>query len=638
MELKDILKNPVSAEQYLADKRAACREKYTAIVEGIRARLSDKPFVEKTVRDAEFALKHQFNLPGTKGLRVDVGTPPRWYEIIDDHEYTWVLSRHYWFVDLVNAYHLTGERKYADAALSDMENWIDSCPRYPVHGTDDARLRKEFGGGVNPWRSFEAGVRMSESWRAVYEGLLHYDGMTPELHAKMSVSAWEHADMLMIVGPLLHPKADHNHYLVQMQGALDAVCMFPEWSVSAEWQQICVREVVRCALYQFTDEGGQIEATPGYHSMCLMRLYTIEALSREYGFALPEEFYRTMAGANEYMCHSLNPSGIVSAIGDTGNGRHGDNVAEDHYRKFGELGTFRKIAPMLSENVRARIAPRDLAEADAYALSLPSETHFQTALGHFMARTGWDRDASYFMATCRTPVNNGHTHQDPMTFCLSLCGDRIVIDPGSFTYQDNVARRTCKSPEYHSCLTFGWRPAYGYLSSWGFTPQKDGRLYREYRVGELMAVDGSHDNYLPNEHKRLYALAEKDVFFVADRVKNVTGEVVSLFFYLDDETVRVYPGEAKGERIRILWANDMQAQSIHSGGAGYPGERQKRRLVLEDRTPCEDALYLTVFTKSDSVRDAKASLRPDGAAEISYTKGDKTHTFVWKFDESLEKA
>jgi hypothetical protein len=77
MELRDILKNPVSAEQYLEEKRAACREKYTAIAESIRARKSDQPFFEKTVREAEFALKHQFNLPGTKGLRVDVGTPPR---------------------------------------------------------------------------------------------------------------------------------------------------------------------------------------------------------------------------------------------------------------------------------------------------------------------------------------------------------------------------------------------------------------------------------------------------------------------------------------------------------------------------------------------------------------------------------
>ena len=633
MELKDILKKPMSAVQYLEEKRAACRDAYTKIMEGVRARADDRPFVEQTLRDADYALKHEFALPGTHG-RVHVGTPPRWFETTSNYEYTWVLSRHYWFPALVNAYLLTGESKYAAAAVSDIENWIDSCPRYPVHGTDEAKLRYEFGYGVLPWRSFEAGVRMTETWRVLYEGLLLTDFMTPELHAKISISAWEHADMLMVVAPILHPKADHNHYLVQMQGALDAVCLFPEWQVSEQWQAIAIGEVVRCALYQFTTEGGQIEGTPGYHSMCLQRLFTICTLSKEYGFALPESLYRTMGLASEYMCHSLAPSGHASAIGDTGLGKYGDGVVEDYYRRFGDLGIFRKLVPLLSDAVRARIAPEELKAAEAYALALPAETHFQTELGQYMARTGWGTDASYFMAVCHTPVNNGHSHQDPLTFCLSLMGDRITVDPGSFTYEYNVARRTCKSPEYHSCLTFGHKPPFECTSSWGFTPQKDGRLHREYRIGELMAVDGAHDNYLPNEHARLFALVDKETFLVADRVTNATGEDVSQFFFVDDPTLTAGFGEARGERVRILWAGDLQAQTVHAldGTARKPG---MRRLVLEDRSHKEHALYLTVFTKSNTLQDA--SIRDeDGAARISYTKDGKQTVLRWQFDTSLE--
>lgn len=638
MQLNDVLTKPMTEEEYLAYKRELMKDTYGAVMEKIREKKTDEAFVRSTLAQAKEAMTHRFVLPGTDGVPMDVGNPPAWHECRSgDAEYTWVLNRHQYFTPLVDAYLLTGERAYAEQAIADLEDWIDQCPCYPVHGTEKEHLCKEFGYGVNPWRSFEAGVRMSESWRSLYEKLLLTDLMTPHLHARISLSAYEHAQMLVVVAPILHPDAAHNHYLVQMQGVLDAVCLFPEWEMSKTWLDLSVQEVVRCALFQFTDEGGQIEGSPGYHSLCLTRLFSIRCMADERGFTLPAHFTETMNKASEYMCYVTPPSGITCSIGDTGIGRIGETAAMSYYEHFGELGVFRKLYPLLSNTAKERLPADVRADAERYVSRLGAEVHFQHGLGHYMARTGWGRDASHVMFCCHTPVNNGHSHQDPLTFTLALRGYDIVIDPSCYTYQDNVSRYVYKSPAYHSCLTFGHRMPFYCTSSWGFTRQRDGHLYRDYRLEDVMACDGAHDNYLPSEHRRLCALVGDDLFLVADRVHNDANEDVTLTFHVNDPTLTIGHTEARGEHVRILWAGELQVQAIDAAKApGMDRQAPTRRLVLEDRCGATDAQYLTVFTTDASVKDVRIE-EENGATLISYEKGGVRTTYRWRFNESLTK-
>ena len=90
--------------------------------------------------DAAYAMQNKFSIPGSCGERIYVGTPPKWDVMhTNDEEGLWVLNRTHYFGDLSRLYHLTGKGEYAEKVLSDMENWIDTCPLGPLPSENTTR-------------------------------------------------------------------------------------------------------------------------------------------------------------------------------------------------------------------------------------------------------------------------------------------------------------------------------------------------------------------------------------------------------------------------------------------------------------------------------------------------------------------
>jgi hypothetical protein len=57
---------------------------------------------------------------------------------IGDHKIIWELNRHQYWLQLGRAYWLTGDRRYAQAIVDQMENWLDSNP--PLTGINWASM------------------------------------------------------------------------------------------------------------------------------------------------------------------------------------------------------------------------------------------------------------------------------------------------------------------------------------------------------------------------------------------------------------------------------------------------------------------------------------------------------------------
>ena len=111
----------------------------------------------------------------------DIGFPPRWNRdpktgteaplvfgktlnyrderIVGDIKYLWEPNRHLELVTLSQAWHLTGEMKYADGCRTLLESWFEQCP-YPL--------------GVNWTSSLEHSVRLV-NWAVTWH-LLSFKG------------------------------------------------------------------------------------------------------------------------------------------------------------------------------------------------------------------------------------------------------------------------------------------------------------------------------------------------------------------------------------------------------------------------------------------------------------------------------
>ncbi len=640
MELSDILLHAYTDEEYLAHQRQLHRARIEAAFDELR-RAATPTHIEGLRRAAAPASEHRFVFPGTGGELFDVGTPPAWHEQrTDDEEYVWALNRTHWFKTWSELYVLTGEECFAESTFADLENWIDSCPLPPLPREDDTHaaivpLSAPFC-KVTPWRTLEVGIRVFDSWNIAYERLLFSAHMTPERHTKMVCSFYEHAKVLRVMSPYFWPRADHNHYLHEMLGLLQITCLFPDFKQAPVWQPYALHELGRCVDFQLTEDGGQVEGSPNYHSGCLSMFFEIAALARAYGLTLPDNVLRGCQKGAVYEMFTIQPNGYLSSVGDTAMDLYRPNAVTRYYKCFGELGPTEKLLAIYPP-----FAPQDIPEqvqqaARAVANSAPGEDNYQRTLGQYMARTGWRRTDSYLHFICCTPVVNGHAHQDPMSFALTLQGDPVVIDPSYFTYKESPERKLFKSPEYHSCLTFDDKPPFAYVNMWGYTPQKEGSIRRTYRGEGFFAADASHHGYDPDYHKRLCLLVGDDTCIIVDDVINCTGTDVRLYFHMDDPATRIEGDVAVNEHVRVLLPQGLTAEVLASRKAkrcdvGLPSARIK----LTD-TSHTHAQYVTVFTKREDITHPTVR-RTEGGLRIRYQQGEQTVSFLWSFSCALTR-
>ena len=641
MQLNDILKGKFTDEEYLAHQRALHKERCEKQIAWVKKDIDDPKYIESFRDTCSYYMQNMFILPGTKGARLHVGTPPAWHECrTDDEEYLWCLNRTNYYNDLTAMYHLTGERAYAEKTMGDLLNWIDSCPIGPLpdENTTPEQMAGiyKFFGGLTPWRSLEVGIRMFDSWNYAYDRLLHTDFMTPEAHSKIVRGFYEHGLVLREMSPRYWPNADQNHYLHEMLGLLEIVCLFPDLKEADAWREFAIHELVRCAKAQISPDGGQIEGSPGYHWGCLAMFFTIVDFANTFNLTLPEEILETCRKATDYTLMATGPDGIVTPFGDTGCYVVCDKLVKRYYTCFGELGTTAKFFGICPSSDPDVIPEAVQAEAREYAKTAGSEDNFQRQLDQYFARTGWTREDSHFGFMCHSPVCNGHSHIDPMTFTLYLKGDLVVVDPSFFTYKESPERKLYKSPEYHSTLTFDNKSPYEYKQSWSFGPQKEGKLRARYHFGNVYAADASHHGYDPDYHKRLCALVGDDVFIVADDVANVTGTDVRIYFHMDDPTVKIVGNTAKSDRILVLLPEGVEAETVAcEKSLRVDITRPSSRIILTDKSG-KSRQYLTIFTKRDDVADPKIERVKDGV-KISYKQGGEEVAFLWSFTNSLKR-
>ena len=642
MQLNDILKTKFTDEEYLQHQRELHQDRCDKAIAWVKKDINNEKHMNELYDAAHYSMQNMFSLPGTMGKRIHVGTPPAWHECrTADEEYLWSLNRMHYFTELTALYHLTGERMYAEKVMSDMIDWIDTCPlrSLPDENTTPEEMheiRKHFS-GLTPWRSLEVGIRMFDSWNHAYDRLLHTDFMTVENHTKIAISFYEHALVLREMSPRYWPDANHNHYLHEMLGLLEIACMFPDFAESESWRDFAIHELGRCARAQLSDDGGQIEGSPSYHYGCLGMFFALLELAKTYDLTLPKDIMERCRNARDYALMSTGPDGILVPFGDTPCISVYEKLALACYKSFGELGEAAKVFAIFPENDPDVIPEQEQAKARELAKNAPAQDNHQHQIDQYFARTGWTREASYFGFMCHTPVCNGHSQQDPMTFVLYLNGDPVVVDPSYYTYRECEERKLYKSPEYHSTITFDNKPPYEYKSRWSFGPQKEGKIRKSYRLGNVFAADASHHCYDPDYHKRLCALVGEDVFLVADDVVNVTGTDVRLYFHMHDPEVKIVGSEAKSDRIRVLLPKGVAAETVAS-------ERSTRtditvpssRIILTD-TCGKSRQYLTIFTKREDVTDPKIERTADGV-RISYKQGGEEVAFLWSFTESLKKV
>lgn len=609
------------------------------------------------VRQGEQCLRGMLILPGSAKPHF-IGNPVNWHEnLFNDAEYTYFLNRMDHWRRMLEAYSLTGNEEYAHKVMEEFYHWIEHCPCQPLYDEKGNLAIENFDGfecNMGIWRALEVGIRMYRTWPHIIHHLIDTPFIDERFLETYLSSVYQHAQILYQISPLLWPKADHNHYLMENNGLLYLSCMFPEFKDSENWQQQAIRELERSIRIQVTSGGGQIEGCPSYHNGCIYWFALPVLLSQKYHFSLSQEYLERLNRMIEYSLYATRPSGENCAWGDsntfTGTLTGG---AFCHYLAFGDPQYVRQARTFFRYEDLLQSASNYIWEVpdldDFYSLlnqvkehslapSLPTIS-WQKELKQVFLRTDWSPNALSLMFACRTPIQNAHAHMDPAGFDFTAYGRPLLVDPGIFCFRDDNDRRLFKSIHWHNCLTVNHQDPWEYISSWAYGEQQDGTILHAEAGQRLMYAISEHSNYKPAIHKRTVALVDGQFLLVLDILDHISEDSsIQINFHMDSPAAMA---DSAGSYAHSI--SDRANIGIFSDGDTKPSLVPARRSTKDDvahdtmiaRFEAEHLsggfhVFISVVCPSpagqelSAVTEIKKAVSENGVIRISFFK-DGTH-------------
>lgn len=657
MTLKTILQEPLNQEELY--QRVKNRYKQVEKRRGLSVKEKAGQIAtlfpeikEGLLKDAAYAMAGKVKLPGTGGGYAPVGNPPKWTEnTYNTNEYIWQINRMDHWLTLLAAYTLTGDEAYGNKVVDELNNWIDVMVRPALIKGDKEAAYKNFN-DINGWRSLEVGIRLHKSWPEVIENLMDTNLMTPALLEKFALSVYEQAEVLAEVCPMFFPEADHNHYVMENLGLLWAATYFPEFKQADQWKDQAVRELERCMAVQMTDDGAHIEGCPMYHNGCV-RWFTLgHLIAKDFGIAFSKSYMDRLEKSLEYSIYSFRPTGKLVPWGDSKanqgaimGGFYGYlafdrpdcllilekytdretllNVVKDHIWFLEDISKFAKD---LEEKVK---------------VDMPTVS-WQKTTKQVAIRTDWSKGALSLFFACYSPVHTSHAHMDPMGFDFTALGKTLLADPGYYTYQDTPKRRQYKSPQWHNTLTVNKQDPYEYQSSFGYGPQKEGRILDVVTEEDLMYVIAEQESYAPVVHKRFIGIKDQSMLIILDLLENTDkNDTVQLYYHIDSVNVKISENkqeaytEDQDVNVGIYTAGSLQG-ALQAGTISEDTdiERDSIRFCLEDKGGYEGVrrIYATVVVPYEGanikeLKNLKVELI-DGNAVCTFEL-DKAHRIEW---------
>jgi hypothetical protein len=422
---------------------------------------------ETIVNAADSVLAGRIALLGYGPL--EVGVPPNWncdfvagkrWPQIDsalirtvrddgsDVKVPWELSRLQFLPVLAKAYRVSGEKRYREGTKAVLSDWIENNP---------------FSVGVN-WC-----IAMEVALRAINICLM-LDLLSP-LNADeqswlqcVTQSLWQH--YWFIVG---HPEFSHfgrsNHHLSNIVGLLCLATFLDgdEFKRSQPYYQKLVEQEI---FYQTYSDGGDFEASSGYHVLVTQMFTCALLLTRAAGAAPQKDFVERLRKMYGFAAALADAAGRIPHIGDCDDGRV-ELLVDDLHQSYelSECNRHSLTVPNFLGIGSALFGDCDRGSAfdDAawYGLPRPAHEKPNSSRGGLTVfpRSGVAVARHLNLELLFLAIPNGgngkgsHTHNDKLSFVLRLNGEELFSDGGTGVYsRDQATRNHFRSTKAHNTI------------------------------------------------------------------------------------------------------------------------------------------------------------------------------------------
>jgi hypothetical protein len=348
-----------------------------------------------------------------------------------DIRYVWELNRLQHLVPLALASLLTGEKKFANEARDQILDWIAQNP---------------FLRGINWTSALEVSFRLI-SWSWVFFFLKAGHAVLPSGFFR---SLGEHCRFIHRHFSLY--TSGGNHLVGEAAGLFIASTLFAREPERARWMHDARRILLEQIEEQVHDDGSHKELSLDYHA-AVTELFLLAALfGRVNNAHFPAFYWDRLKAMCDYLVEIQDSGGWRPLLGDSDSGHcllfeppAGDEpdslltmagiLFDDprYVRNVDRLDT----KPLLPRGGEARTRSPPL-KAQSRQCPGPSSKAFPDA-GYIVLRMPWNSVGEVFLVFDAGNMGMepmaGHGHADNLSFVLSVGGEPIFVDPGTYTYR-----------------------------------------------------------------------------------------------------------------------------------------------------------------------------------------------------------
>jgi hypothetical protein len=540
-----------------------------------------------------------------------LGFPPRWHRdpktgveaplafgkaidyrdarAVGDIKHLWEINRHLDLVTLAQAWHLTGERRFAMGALALVASWLEDCP-YPR--------------GVQWASALEAAVRLL-NWACAWQLL---GAAADPLRERWAASVYQHCHF--IERNLSRHSSANNHLFGELAALFVAGLTWPRWPESARWRKRARAGLEEEAMRQNGADGVNREQAFWYHHEVADLMLLALLFGRANGAPLSQRFALRLQAMLEFVAAVLDAGGNVPMVGDADDALMVRFSRERGFSAYRSLlaagavlfarGDFKAAAGRFDDKSRWLLG--DAAAAQFAALPrrpAPPRRAFAEA-GYYLLGGDFGTPREVKALVDCGPLGYlsiaAHGHADALALTLSVAGREMLVDPGTYAYHGQPRWRAYfRGTAAHNTLRVGRVDQSVAGGAFLWLRHARARCLRFESGPDRDVFEGEHDGYRrlsdPVTHRRRVELDKRArTLRVTDTLECARAHELEIHWHLaeacraraDGHTVEV---ERDGVRLRIACPRQLAPPRIVAGREHPPLGWVSRRLGVKVRAP-----------------------------------------------------
>ena len=372
----------------------------------------------------------------------------RYNNVNADVNFSWKLSCcHFVLIDAIN-YKISGEKKYYYQFKSTLLSWIEN---------------NKFLYGVNWFCGMEVAIR-AVNWIVAANSFSKEISNDHNFQKILSKTYIQHAEYISNFPEVSQNGYNNNHATSSFTGLLFLAVTLKQHPNHIKWVKQATDGLQSCMNYQTYQDGVNFEGSIYYHRL-VMELFAYSTMLCIYhNIKLKDDFIISLFKMFEFTSAYLDHKGNAPQVGDNDSARlliFEKNIESDHayLLTLGEhifdydfTSCCIKRNP-ITKSFLPEIKKLEISNFNIIPKKIVPNVQFKNGGATILSNNRFHAFISYF------PIGQngkgGHNHIDTGSFTLSVDGEQIIGDPGSYSYnRDKKERDNFRSAEMHNTMIY----------------------------------------------------------------------------------------------------------------------------------------------------------------------------------------